>query len=138
VEEIMGAIYANYVETYDDVLSVNVTDSYFTPDFVDPSGGTTNYAFVFTSLTGGAQAAADGTTSKIELFYDNDGTGDDLILIDAIFTVGETYQHILSPTEFEPFIPGTSRILVRRTVYSPDGVTYAAREIYGQWQGQIT
>jgi hypothetical protein len=123
----------NYTKTYQNALS-SIDDSYFTIDFSD--SGTLFWAFE--RFSAGAQFAS-GQSSKIELFYDEDGTGDNLILIDAIYTVGETYQHDFNTAVKYPYNIDKSRVLIRRTAWgtSTDDPSPTPREIYGQWQGLV-
>ncbi len=119
----------DYTTTYQDTLSVQVTNNYFTIDFVD--SGTLFWAFE--RFTAGAQAVT-GQSYKMELFYDADGTGNNLTLIDAIYTVGETYQHDFDTSVQYPYTINTSRVLVRRTIFAAAPIT---AEIYTQWQGLV-
>ncbi len=118
-----------YTITYQDTLST-VTNNYFTIDFVD--SGTLHWAF--SRFSAGAQSIT-GESTKVELFYDADGTGNNLVLIDAIYTAGETYQHDFDTSVTYPYTINTSRVLVRRTCF--DGGSPTAREVYAQWQGSV-
>lgn len=121
----------SYSKTYQDVCGATVTENYFTPDFSNP--GTLNWAF--TKFSAGAQYVIS-QNSKIELFWDAEGNASNLILIDAIYTTGETYQHDLDPNITYPYTPNVSRVLVRRTCMTA-GSGIVNREIYAQWQGTV-
>jgi hypothetical protein len=103
-------------------------DDTFTPQPNEP-GGTNNWAFQRWSA--GTQLIA-GSSSKVELFWDATGDGNNMTLVDAIYSASETYQHPLDPSVFYT-VDGTARVLVRRTVLSGN----ASREIYAQVQGFI-
>lgn len=118
-----------YEVTYQDTLSEQVTNNYFNIDYVD--SGTLHFGF--SGFSAGAQYAA-GQSVKVELFYDADGTGNDLQLIDAIYTMSETYQHAFDLAIMYPFTISTSRVLVRRTIFA---VVPQPVEIYAQWQGTV-
>jgi hypothetical protein len=118
-----------YEITYQDVLSEAVTNNYFNLDYVD--SGTLHFGF--SRFSAGAQWA-NGQSVKIELFYDADGTGNNLQLIDAIYTASETYQHDFDLGVMYPYNISVSRVLVRRTIFA---TTPTAVEIYAQWQGTV-
>ncbi|MGL1507659.1 hypothetical protein ACSTH4_23530, partial [Vibrio parahaemolyticus] len=73
---------------------------------------------------------SDGS-SKIELFWDPHGNGDgSMVLVDAIYTASETYNHTLDETI--PYdLDGTACFRVRRTVLG--GIL--PRQVYAQVQG---
>lgn len=118
----------NYIKTYSDTLDIGVHDDYFTIDFVDSGILYWN----FSKFSGGCQYAI-GQSSKIELFYDADGTAENLELIDTIYTASETYQHEFDPNIKYSYTSNVSRVLVRRTLYSLVSV-----QVYAQWQGQVS
>lgn len=118
----------DYMQTYQDVVGGTVLNDFFTPDFTSP--GTLTWGF--TKFSAGAQYVAN-QSSKIELFWDAEGDASNLILIDAIYTIGETYQHDLDVDITFPYTPEVSRVLIRRT--SMGGTTN--REIFAQWQGSV-
>jgi hypothetical protein len=124
----------NYIQTYQDNLSLQITDSYFAIDYID--SGTLYWAFE--RFSAGAQFIS-GESSKIELFYDADGTAKNLVLIDAIYTIGETYQHDFDTSVTYPYNISISRVLIRRTAWgiSTSDLSPTPREIYGQWQGMV-
>lgn len=108
-------------QVYQDSMSGTVDTAY-----TIPAG-----PWVFERWSAGAQFIS-GSSSKVELFWDQVGDGSDMTLLDAIYTSSETYAHTLDNTiTYES--DGNSRIVIRRSVLS--GAT--AREIYAQWQGFI-
>jgi len=116
----------NFVQSYQDNLSLAVTDNYFVLDYVD--SGTLYWTFE--RFSAGAQWLLNGS-SKVELFYDANGDNQ-LVLIDAIYTASETYQHEFDINVKYPYTANVSRVLVRRTLFGA-----GAREIYAQWQGMV-
>ena len=117
----------NYALTYQDTLSVAVTENVFNIDYVD--SGT--LFWTFERFSAGSQFV-NGQSAKIELFYDAAGD-DNWQLIDAIYTVSETYQHEFDVDVEYPFNVGLSKVKVKRTLFG--GTT--AREVYAQWQGSV-
>ena len=119
----------NFTKTYQSVCSITTTDDFFTLDYVD-SG---ILFWTFSRFSAGAQAVT-AQSSKMELFYDADGSGNNLELIDAIYTNGETYQHEFNTSVTYPYTPNVSRVLIRRTCF---GSPVLSREIFAQWQGVV-
>jgi len=99
--------------------NISATDDQF---YLIPNGET----LFIQRLSAGAEV--DSTAgSVIELYYDINGTGLGMILLDSIFASGNSDQHDLN----ENFIgDGTKRILLRRR-----RLTGGASEIFGRWEG---
>lgn len=119
----------DYIINFQDTLSQAVTNNYFTIDFSD--SGTLHWTF--SRFTAGCQFQT-GQSCKVELFYDADGTGDDLQLIDAVYSTSETYQHTFDTAVEYPYNISISRVLVRRTIFN---AVIVPTEVFAEWQGNV-
>jgi len=96
-------------------------------DTMTPAAG----SFNFFRWSAGA-AAAEGS-AKIELFWDADGTQQNMTLVDAIYTASETYNHELDPNNIYTADGNVEHVVIKRTILG----STVAREVYAQWQGSI-
>jgi hypothetical protein len=119
--------YSNLV--YQDSITTTI-DETFVPQ--QPAEGV-NGLWAFQQWSAGTQLASDNTSCVIELFWDASGTKTDMTLVDAIYTLSETYQHPLDQTVFYT-VDGVGQVVVRRTVLAS---STAARQIYAQVQGFV-
>ena len=101
--------YGNVSNTHDNV-------------YVIPNGETLK----LTRLSGGAECDSDAGSS-IELYYDPNGDGTGMTLIDLIFASGNSDQHDLDQ---EYVGDGTKSIRLRRRRFSG-----GSKAIYGGWRG---
>jgi hypothetical protein len=67
------------------------------------------------------------------LFWDQDGSGKNLVKIDMVYTAKATYKRKL-PDGTATFVSdGKSRVIVHRCVFGPN----APREVYVRWAGSL-
>lgn len=116
------------MKNYQDSISTVLDTSYVPP----MEEGQETGIWVFTQFIGGAELANDGSSSKVELFWDATGDGVGMELIDAVYTASETYSHTLNQST-QYVLDGTARFVVRRTVLGGNQTTL--RQIYAQVQG---
>lgn len=90
-------------------------------DFIIPAGE----CLKIQRLSGGAQPAGG---SNIELWYDPDGTKNNMEIIDVIFSDGHSDQHDLNQCYDGD---GTRQIVMRRTGLGSSN----ARVVFGRWEG---
>jgi hypothetical protein len=119
--------YSNLV--YQDSISTTL-DEVFVPQ---PSVQGQDGNWIFQQWSAGTQFASDNTSCVIELYWDASGTKTNMTLIDAIYTLSETYQHPLDQTVLYN-VDGTAQVVVRRTVL---GTSSVSRQIYAQVQGFV-
>ena len=100
---------------YDSVSSDN-DDTY-----VIPNGET----LVIQSFSGGCEFKSQG--SAIELWYDPNGNGSGMTIIDVIHVNGSSEQHSIY-AQYEG--NGTRKIRIRRRPYGG-----GSREVFGRWEG---
>lgn len=110
-------------EVYKDTISGEVDDTYLIPD---------GQSVVVQEISSGSSLALGNVVStRIEIFFDPNGDGTGMTLIDTLYI---SINEATKPTKKTPYTgDGTARIRTRRTP-----LDLGSREVTVKWKGYIS